>query len=315
MGGRDPTPLIRLPQIGIYRNIFIKDESVHCGGTFKDRLARVALSRSAPATTFGAISYGNTAVSFARLLETDFEDRCFIAFVPEGFEEWSMGPSTAGSTISGRAIIEYLAARVHVVPVPLNDGILDDQRLMEAARRSNIDVANFVNVTEGVDVPAYVGIIREAAEQLGRVPDISIVQFGAGILCNETIDFHRVAGHGNVIPISVPTPHSRARMLYGPVWLDTDELQRTGTSFSRHRSPDRVGQIRRPYAVHEVTERMIDDGLALARQFGINAEPSGSAGLGFLAHLPESLRPEVDRDATILLINTGNGIDALLQAA
>lgn len=310
-----PTPLVRLPAVAGYRNVYLKDESVHPGGTFKDRLSHRALARYAPSTTFGAISYGNTALSFVRSLASDEHRRRFIAFVPEGLSEWTFGPSTSGATVSGREIYDFLATRADVVTVRLDEGVLDDVALKRLARFAGFELRDFVNVTEGVNVPAYVDIIREATEQLGRVPDFTLVQFGAGILCNEIVDFHNEAGHGKVIPFSVPNPESRAKMLYGPIWLDTVELQKTGSALSRHSSPDRTGQARAPYLVHKLTEPMVEEGLALAREFGLSAEPSGSAGLGFLAQLSTACRQGLDRDASILLINTGNGIDALRAAA
>lgn len=310
-----PTPLIRLPAVAGFRNVYVKDESVHPGGTFKDRLALKALARYPASATFGALSYGNTAASFVRNMDADEHRRRFIAFLPENLSEWTFGPTTSGSTISGRQIYDFIASQVDVVRVPLDAGVLDDAALYGLMRSAGLHAPEFVNVTEGVDVPAYVDIIREATAQLGTVPDFTLVQFGAGILCNEISDFHQEVGCGQVIPFSVATAESRAKMLYGPIWLDTAELRRSGSALSRHRSPDRTGRAREPYRVYELTEPMVNQGLALAREFGLRAEPSGSAGLGFLASLPSACVRIIDPEATILLINTGNGIDSLRAAA
>jgi hypothetical protein len=54
-------------------------------------------------------------------------------------------------------------------------------------------------------------------------------------------------------------------------------------------------------------------GLELAKDFGLSSEPSGCAGLGFLAQSGSVDSPTIDPDATILLVNTGNGIDGLAR--
>lgn len=98
-------------------------------------------------------------------------------------------------------------------------------------------------------------------------------------------------------------------MLYGPIWVDSGQLLNDGVAFSRHSSPDRTGLARLPYAVYHVTEAQIEGGLAIARERAISAEPSGSAGLGFLDAL-ETIDPAYDPErSSVLVINTGNGID------
>lgn len=313
-GEYPPTPLLKLPPVGRFGAVYVKDESVHAGGTFKDRLARAAFSLYPEGTTFGAISYGNTAFSFSRLVAAHAAEGrryYFVAFVPDKFSDWSLGPSTLGTVLAGKEILESLSKSSYVVPVDLSARTYDDVALRETAESAGVPVDRFVNVTEGVEVPAYVDIIKEAVAQLGRPPDVCIVQFGAGILCNEIRDHLQDLRCGEVVAISVPRFDSLARMLYGPIWVDATTLTRVGVAASRHASPDRTGRCRVSYNVHRVDEYQIEEGLRLAKCFGLTAEPSGTAGLGFLAYLPAVLRHRISDEATILVLNTGNGIDAI----
>jgi threonine dehydratase len=296
-----------------FRNIFVKDESTQLNGTFKDRLSLKALKHYPEGTTFGVISYGNTAVSLVRLnLEAGLYHRV-VVFVPEGFEDWLFGPSTSNTVLQAKTILNELKAHAEVVPVNLTSKVLTDNDLYQLALAHEVKITNFVNVTEGLNIPAYVDIIKEVIEQLGYTPDICIVPFGAGILCNETKDYLESIGHGVVIPISVSSPASIARMLYGPIWVDTKELQNVGIAYSRHRSPDLTGRSREPYPVFLVREEEINEGLKIARNIGISAEPSGSAGFGILARL-NKIYPLVNPDNdTVVIINTGNGIDGFLR--
>lgn len=116
-----------------------------------------------------------------------------------------------------------------------------------------------------------------------------------------------------MVPLSVANPDSLARMLHGPIWLDTEQLGRNGIALSRHRSPDRTGATREPYSVYEVSEGEIRLGLEIARLEGLSAEPSGVVGLGVL-HRLEELVPGLRREEDlVLVINTGNGIDGFYK--
>ena len=308
------TPLIHLEGFDGYTNLFIKDESVNPNGTFKDRLSSRALERYDLDVTFGVISYGNTAISLSRAISQHSLHRSveLIVFVPQNFENWSFGPSTQGTYLTGKTIIDELRLSSTTVSVELARE-LKDSDLHGLAKAAGLCGSRFVNITEGLDIPVYVDIIVEVIAQLGRPPDVCIAPFGAGILCNEIKDHLNRVGHGMVVPISVASPTSLARMLYGPMWVDTELLCETGIAFSRHHSPDRTGAERQPYPVFLVREDEILKGLELTKRVGISAEPSGSAGLGVLNRLNEFC-PGIDRERdTIVVINTGNGIDGFYK--
>lgn len=308
-----PTPLLSLGPVGLHKNVFLKDESVHPTGTFKDRLAALAIAQGGEDTLFGSISYGNTALSFARVCAGVSWAR-FVAFVPQNFGTWSFGPSSTGRLVTGADVVARLRTYgSSVLEVDLSSSRLGDDELARLARDAGLlHGSAFVNVTEGLHVPAYASIAQEALEQLGRPPDICIVQFGAGILANEVGDvFSSMTDRTVVVPISTPDPRSLACMLYGPIWADTSSLSATGVGMSRHASPDRTGIVRHPYRVFRVSEEQVRKGLRIAQQHGVSAEPSGAAGLGFLDAL-DTIVPTYDKENDrVLLINTGNGIDRM----
>ncbi len=312
------TPLWRINSVPRFAHLFVKDESTWPSGTFKDRLSLRAIARCrARATTFATLSYGNTGISIARYAREAAVAggrHHVVIVVPRDFECWEFGPSSLGTKLPAREVLEELQGFATVVPLDLSYDVLDDGALRKVAIEAGVPCSRFVNITEGLDVPVYVDIIREAVEQLGRPPDICVVPYGAGILCNEISDYLSNLGHGRVVPVSVASPKSMARMLYGPIWLDTVTLESQGVASSRHRSPDRTGAIRRPYRVWRVDESEILRGIEIAREERLSAEPSGAAGLGVLHRLEEivpGVRPQHDM---VLVINTGNGIDGLRRS-
>jgi threonine dehydratase len=178
------------------------------------------------------------------------------------------------------------------------------------ARQHGAVVGEFVDITEGLDRPAYVNIAIEAIEkQLKTVPDYMIVPFGAGILCNEIIDYIKDKGlNTKVVPVSSGNPNTIAVMLYGPIWVDTGMLEKEGKAFSRHEPIDRKGRAREPYVVYNVSDADIREAMAELKQIGITAEPSGASGIALLKHL-RSIHPEYEPERdSVLIINTGNGL-------
>lgn len=311
------TPLLKIRDTAGIQRLFLKDESVQTNGTFKDRLSRKAVESAPAGTTFGVISYGNTAVSLARFVaqanEATNAGHQVVVYLPLQFENWIFGPTTSHTTITGKQVLDELRHIAHLIPFDSSTQIYGDSDLIRLALEEGVETNNFLNVTEGLAVPAYVDIIKEVIAQLGEPPDICIVPYGAGILCNEIKDHLQSTGIGEVIPLSVADPTSLAKMLYGPIWVNVEELQRKGRSNSRHHSPDRTGAPRHSYPVYLVTREEIESGMHIARKEGVSAEPSGAVGLGVLPRLHE-LYPTLDRDKDlVVVINTGNGIDGFLK--
>ncbi len=303
-----PTPLVKAPLISGFSGVYVKDESSHPTGTFKDRLIRRAVERTGADVVLATISYGNTALALAHAMSSA-PGRTAAVLVPPDLADWTLGPSTSGRFVSGRDVLEVLRRSLHVLDLPLDGTRLDDDAIEAIVRRELGTRAPVMNITEGLDVPAYVDIIVEAVDQLGRVPAAVLVPFGAGILCNEIRDF-LADERTHVIALSVAERDSPARMLYGPFWVDVAVLAAEGVAPALHVSPDRTGAERRPYPVHRVMPSEIAEGLQLARSMGLSAEPSAVVGLAILNRLG-GLLPGLGKDDDIIVVSTGNSLDPL----
>jgi threonine synthase len=308
------TPLLKVRPFAGVRHLYVKDESVQPNGTFKDRLSECAKNVIDPEAAIVAISYGNTAISLCRILQRP--RHALVIFVPRGFAAWELGPTSTGRRIRGTQMLEELDRSAIVVELDLAEGFYDDAALAILARAHGARSSTIVNVTEGLPVPAYVAIIEEIHAQLGRLPDVCLVPFGAGILCNELRDYvARTGSHCAIVPLSVASPDSSAKMLYGPIWVDIDALRENGVAESRHRSPDRTGAERTPYRVFAARENEIRLGVKRATEQNLSCEPSGAVSLGILDRLHE-LAPDVNLDESVVVcINTGNGIDGFLRGS
>lgn len=305
----------------------MKDETKNPTHTFKDRLAYEMVRPIAEAwnakkhfhrTSFGSISYGNTAYSmghYTRLLNAQAEEELVnsIAFVPPALRKRTFGPDTEGQCVRARLFIDTMFRHCRVcenIEIDLKKQVYRSDDLEVIARREGIVLDQFVDITEGLDRPAYVPIIIEAIErQLRKAPDYVIVPFGAGILCNEIIDYiHDHQLKTKVIPVSSGDPKTIAVMIYGPIWVDTKALLKKGSGWTRHESPDKTGRKRAPYYVYHVTDLEIRRAMRVLHKAGISAEPSGASGFGILPRL-SSIDSSFDpAHHSVLVINTGNGL-------
>lgn len=319
------TPIIEVKK-PIYgaKKLLIKDETTNPTYTFKDRLAyemirplleQVKRGEEPTITTFGSISYGNTAKAMgyyvAALNEMAGKEVArALAFVPPHLCERTFGPDTEGNMVPAESVIEDLKKTCTIVPIDLSKKIYRPKDLEELAREHGAVIGEFIDITEGLDRPAYVNIIIEAVEQqLKSAPDYVIVPFGAGILCNEIIDYVNDKGLATkVVPVSSGNPDTIAIMLYGPIWVDTQALEKEGRAYSRHEPIDRTGRNREPYMVYNVSDEDIREAMTKLKSSGITAEPSGASGVALLKHL-SSIHPEYDPlNDSVLVINTGNGL-------
>lgn len=319
------TPII-VPQQRIYgvNNLLIKDETCNPTHTFKDRLAyemirplleQVRQGQTPKKTTFGSISYGNTAKSMGHYVAmlnklAGHEIARAIAFVPPEINQKKFGPDTGGYFVEAEKMITRIEQDCRIVPIDLSKKTYRSDDLEKLAREQKQVIGDFVDITEGLSRPAYVNIIIEAIEQQLRFsPDYVIVPFGAGILCNEVIDYveeHKLKT--KVIPVSSGDPKTIAVMLYGPIWVDTRALLRKGQALTRHEPIDRKGHVRTPYLVHHVDDADILDAMRELKKNGIDAEPSGASGIAILKNL-HKIDPSFEPDKhTVLVINTGDGL-------
>ena len=321
--GSTPVKKIHSPIYGVEK-LFIKDETKNPTHTFKDRLAyemirplfeQLKAGIEPKPTTFASISYGNTAKAMG-LYVTKLNELAgkevarAIAFVPPYLEKKVFGPDTEGKTVPVSAIIKDLRKSCTIIPIDLSKKIYRSKDLEELAREHNSVIGDFVDITEGLDRPAYVNIIIEAIEQqLKFAPDYVVVPFGAGILCNEVIDYvHDKNLSTKVIPVSSGNPETIAVMLYGPIWVDVEALEKDGKAFTRHEPVDRKGLVRKPYIVYNISDEAIRDAMTKLHAVGYTAEPSGASGVALLKYL-KSIDPKFNpKKHTVLVINTGNGL-------
>ena len=316
------TPLKSISNSFGVKNLFIKDETYNPTHTFKDRLAfemlspiieRIKNGGQIQRTTFGSISYGNTILSLGyyckQLNELLGEEVVSaVGFVPQKLYKKTFGPDTSNEILEASELLDLVHQNCKLVNINLNEKIFREKDLEELARENDACFENFVDVTEGLDRPAYVKIIIEAVEnQMKAAPDYVIVPFGAGILCNEIIDYiddHKLKT--KVIPVSSGNPETIATMLYGPIWVDTNDLFETGKGLTRHDSLDRKGRIRSPYYVYHVHDWEIIRALKTLGEIGVSSEPSAASGFAILKRLKD-ISPEFNPDKhSVLVINTGN---------
>lgn len=320
----DNTPIKELGGLFGVRSLFMKDETQNRTHTFKDRLAYEMLRPTLESIqageepkhlTFGSISYGNTAYSmgvFCELLNEAHGSEIVrgVAFVPPSLVDKPFGPDSRGVSVPAQNVLEKIESVCTVVDIDLEEKTWREDDLRELAEDTKVLLGDFIDITEGLDRPAYVNIIIEAIEiQLERAPDYVIVPFGAGILCNEIIDYIQDNNlDTKVVAVSSGDPNTIAIMLYGPIWVDTKALLADGMGMTRHDVIDRKGRERAPYPVYHVSDEEIRAAMDILRDNQIVASASGASGFALLPRLGE-IHPAFDREKdSVLVINTGDGL-------
>jgi threonine dehydratase len=321
------TPLNKCSGLFGIDSLFVKDETKNPTHTFKDRLAYEAVrpivetinsGQTVTKTTFASISYGNTAYSMAyysALLNQEAEKKIasMVAFIPPSLKNKPFGPNTEGAVISPDVYLKKMfdsLSSIDFIEVDLTTQIYESDDLEKIARAHNLATGDFTDITEGLNRPAYVSIIIEAIErQLKFAPDYAIVPFGAGILCDEIIDY--VADNElptKVIPVSSGNPDTIAIMLYGPIWVNTKELLEKGAAMTRRKVPDKKGRTRDQYRVYHVSDDEILYAMKILHDERIGAEASGASGFALLPRLKEIDPCFNSNKHSVLVINTGNGL-------
>jgi threonine dehydratase len=318
------TPIIESHGLFGVQKLYMKDETKNPSHTFKDRLAYEmvrpiyeAVQNGAPykKTTFGSVSYGNTALSMGKYVSilNDMAGEKVsqaVAFVPPSLKTRTYGPNTENQMVPAEKILGKVKETCEIIEIDLNKQYYSSEDLGNIARENGIYLEDFDDISEGLNRPAYVNIIIEAIEQqLKFAPDYVIVPFGAGILCNEIIDYIKDKGlKTKVIPVSSGDPNTIAIMLYGVIWVDTETMLRDGAGMTKHKPIDKTGRTREQYLVHHVTDEEMLSAMKILEEAGITAEPSGSSGFAILPRL-KNIDPDFDPHAhSVLVINTGNGL-------
>ncbi|MFA5993318.1 MAG: PLP-dependent lyase/thiolase [Candidatus Pacearchaeota archaeon] len=318
------TPLVNVDGLFGVRNLYMKDETKNPNHTFKDRLAyemvRPILDEinkciKPKKHTFSSISYGNTAYSMGFYCD-QINKICgeeilkALVFFPPKLIGKTYGPNTEGKMVSCKNAMEKLSKTCELIELDLSKKVYTEEDLKKIAKDKGEIIGGYTDITEGLDRPAYRKIAEEAFEnQLKEVPDYVIVPFGAGILCNEVIDYIKDKNlKTKVIPVSSGDPKTIAVMLYGIIWVDTESLLKNGKGFTKHRAIDKTGRKREKYLVYHVSDDEILDTMKILNKNNITAEASGSVGFAILHRLNE-IDPKFDKNKhSVLVINTGNGL-------
>jgi threonine dehydratase len=318
------TPIVKLDGLFGVKTLWMKDEVQNITHTFKDRLAYEMIrplleefqnGKMPNPITFGSISYGNTAKAmgfYADVLNKLVGKKVAqaVAFVPPALVNKTFGPNVRGMTAPAEDVLNDIKKSCTIVDIDLKKKIYRSPDLEQIARDNNLVPGGFDDITEGLNRPAYVNIIIEAVEkQLKSAPDYVIVPFGAGILCNEVIDYvNDNKLPTKVIPVSSGDPGTIAIMLYGPIWVDTEALLKQGWGWTRHETPDKKGRTREQYKVYHVSDKAILDAMSVLKEKNIDAEPSGASGFALISRMSE-IDPTFDpQKHSVLVINTGDGI-------
>lgn len=318
------TPLVEYSGLFGINKILVKDESCHPTSTFKDRLGykmiqplvkAIERGEKPPKTTFCSISYGNTALSmgyYCKKLNEAYGENVAnsIVIVPPNLSNKILGPNTKGDYIKGSDLLDELRKYCHCIEYNLDERVLSSIDIIDIVKTHSDSFENIVDVTEGIDVPAYEPIISEVIEnQVLDIPDYIIVPFGAGILCNEVKDYvSKNKLNSKVIPVSTGNPESIATMLYGPIWVDTTTLFNEGSALSRHNPIDKKGNLRSPYEVFHIDDYEILQAIPELKKHSISSEPSAIAGFAILNRLSYIDSDFDPQKHSVLVINTGNGI-------
>ena len=317
------TPIVGLKNLFGVSNLIMKDETKNPTHTFKDRLAyemirptieKINNNQNFEKITFGSISYGNTAFSmgyYCQMLNQQFGKEIVkaVAFVPPEIVHKLFGPDTEGNKVGTKKVLSKIAETCDIIEIDLKAQIYREKDLEKIAKKNNKVLDKFVDITEGLDRPAYINIIIEAIKQLKETPDYVIVPFGAGILCNEVIDYiNDNKLKTKVIPVSSGNPETIAIMLYGPIWVDTESLLKNGQGWTKHDKKDRKGRERKPYLVYHVGDEEIIEAMKILKKNNITAEASGASGFAILHKLKKIDQNFDSKKHLVLIINTGNGL-------
>ena len=145
------TPIVNVGGLFNVARLFMKDETKNPTHTFKDRLAFEmlrpiveSLNKGVPVkkTTFGSISYGNTAFSmgfFCNQLNKACGSKVVnaVAFVPPKLFNKKFGPNTEGAILDAKNVLNAVSKTCDLVEIDLSAKIYREKDLEELARKNN----------------------------------------------------------------------------------------------------------------------------------------------------------------------------------
>lgn len=299
------TPVIFVDFNG--QKIAIKDESQNITDTYKAKhgwmMGKHYLENVFPKKFLYYLgSTGNAGLAdFAyadKLNEMIGEEKVLVAnFYPEHYETKILGPDSFGRFTDGKRFREemekYKSGKV--IQVNFKEKYWFGQPCLEKMKEMGLDTTKTMDITEGFQ-PTYEQVFKEFTEQIrkqyGTIPrTLAIVQFGAGMLYNDSkavaknlMDFMAVStGNKNTIADKICDSSES--------WQESlDDLIRKGFTKAKNSGDN----------IYHVDEEEIKSALNYFRSLGIEAEPSGAAGM--------AMAPKIKGYDLIAVVNTGNGI-------
>lgn len=298
-----PTYKIKVPG---FSNVWLKDESKNLTGTHKDRLAwemivtyrDILLAKKdglfkEKLPQLSIISSGSAAIAVQTQLKK-YNLPNLKVLVDFDLDENII------------LILERLGCEIY--RTDLSRKSLHWKEILELTDNLNgIDVTS----SEGLD-PAIRYYDWLSYEVINQSPDYCFMPFGSGTLYENILNInkketltgiHDPRFNGDVeklrrcnfIGATVNDPKSKADKLYAP--------HRPFTIFDDQwiRVYRITGSCGSESNVHLVQEKYLNEAMGIAKEAGINCEPSGIAGLGLLLQM----RGKIPKNKKILIINTG----------
>lgn len=289
-----------------FTNVWLKDESTNATGTHKDRLAWEMI-----------VTYRD--ILLAKKDNKVNEPLPSLSIITSG---------CAGVAIQSMLNKYNLPPLKCLVDLNLDKKLVDElERLgcelyfIDLSRRalSWKEILEYTNNPNGIDITSAEGLDPNTRfydwlsyETVNQSPDYCFIPFGSGHLYENIVNVckkevstvhHDPRFKGDVqklrncqfIGATVNDPKSKADKLYAlhrPFLLFEEQWIRC------YKLSGFCGQNSNVYLLRE---RYLDEALTLADDLGINAEPSGLAGLAMLLQMKD----QIPRDKKILIVNTG----------
>ena len=298
--GEGGTPLVHARRLGAelgLRNLHLKVEGANPTGSFKDRGMVVAIAKALEAGARSVIcaSTGNTSASAAAYAAA--AGLSCLVLLPEG----------------KIALGKLLQAIVHGARIVALDGNFDDAlRIVRALGEQDdhpVTVVNSINPyrLEGQKTAAF-----EICDQLGRAPDVLAIPVGnAGNISAYWKGFteYHVAGRVDGSPAMWGFQAAGAAPLVVGHPVDDPETIATAIRIGNPASWQLAVAARdesggRIDAVSD--EEILDAYRTVARLEGVFCEPSSAASVAGVARAARG--GELDRDALVVCVLTGNGL-------
>ena len=296
------TPVMRVEWPG-RSPLWVKDEGRCPTGTFKDRLAwRLAEllegEDAGPDLLITCITLGNTALSLVTAFNaglTPARRPQLLGVFPAGFSARRIGPDNHGRSMRGESLLARLEAEgMRCIEYPLDDAYLSASDIANLARGHGLNFARHRDISYGIGVPSYQSIAQEALADLPDPADVLVLPVGAGVLFEETVQYVERCGlPTRVVGATTLQSASIADKIYARYSPYFETLLHAGVASH---------PCYRSHFVKVVSDDAIVGALRLMPS-DLAVEPSAAAAFSLVSD------PEVvPHEASVLVVNTGNGI-------